>query len=46
MKADLSTPFTLQERIGPFAYGSREPYCAPYNAGSRMAVSTSQIRQW
>ncbi len=37
-KADLSKPSTVQEMTRLFAYGSREPYFAIYNAGSRTAV--------
>jgi hypothetical protein len=35
---DLSTPFGVKDMIGVFAYGSREPYFAAYDAGSRTAV--------
>jgi Flp pilus assembly protein TadD len=37
-KTDLSKPFTVQEMIGLFAYGSREPFFGIYDAGSRTAV--------
>jgi TolA-binding protein len=35
---DLSTPSGVKDMIGLFAYGSREPYFAAYNAISRTAV--------
>jgi hypothetical protein len=35
---DLSKPFAVRDMVGLFAYGSREPYFAIYNAGSRTAV--------
>ena len=36
--ADLSKPFNVSEELCYFAYGSREPFIAVYNASSRTAT--------